>query len=525
MKNTITNLIIFASAGAIFQIGPSPFADENRILNQPAGAQVNASAEFPSSSQIRRASHLLGAGVHNQQNEKLGDIKDLMVDLPSGRVPFAVLSSGGLLGVGDQLVAVPVSSFAQSTDDRTLVLNMDKQRLQSAPSFARNNWPDMNDPTWSSRVYSFYGQQPAFESRTTQAYSSTRIEEPAGAERYSAPATSGQPYRYGGIYAEKETEMRRDRTPRKGLGAEDLTRNEQKTSDAESRTRSEARIREEAGAEPQAHDAATIHRESTTTQQSHLAAAMAGKTRRASDLIGMEVKNNQNERVGEVKDLVIDLNSGRVTYAVISAGGFLGMGDRLYAVPPSVLKRASDEQTLVFNTDKETLRAAPSFEGKNWSEATADQRFATEVYRYYGQQPYWQRGGEIREPAGGQPRILQQPDPGWERGYYNPQQPESRGFQEPSGAATSTPKSTAAGADQAVSETDRLLTQRVRSSLQSDTTLSSQAHNVQVSAENGRIILRGSVASEDEKRIIEDKVKQAAIDNQLEVKSSNPQRR
>ncbi|MEO6182151.1 MAG: BON domain-containing protein [Verrucomicrobiota bacterium] len=77
--------------------------------------------------------------------------------------------------------------------------------------------------------------------------------------------------------------------------------------------------------------------------------------------------------------------------------------------------------------------------------------------------------------------------------------------------------------NQTAGESDRLLAQRIRKILQSDSTLSSTTQNVKVSATDGRITLRGSVSSENEKKAIEEKVKQATIDNQLQIKnSSNP---
>lgn len=91
-----------------------------------------------------KASGLIGMDVRNQQNEKLGDIKDLAVDLHTGKIAYAVLSVGGFLGVGDRYIAVPPSEFSLSPDGKELILNADKARVQGAPGFAKNNWPDLN---------------------------------------------------------------------------------------------------------------------------------------------------------------------------------------------------------------------------------------------------------------------------------------------------------------------------------------------------------------------------------------------
>jgi len=91
-----------------------------------------------------RASSLIGMDVRNSQGEKLGDIKDLAVDLHSGKIAYAVLSVGGFLGIGEKYVAVPPSEFQLGPEGKELTLNADKARIQGAPGFARNNWPDLN---------------------------------------------------------------------------------------------------------------------------------------------------------------------------------------------------------------------------------------------------------------------------------------------------------------------------------------------------------------------------------------------
>jgi sporulation protein YlmC with PRC-barrel domain len=87
--------------------------------------------------------------VRNMQNEKLGDIKDIVLDLSSGKISYVVLSVGGFLGIGDKLIAVPPSAFNASADD-TLVLDADKAKIQAAPGFVQTAWPDVNDPQFTA---------------------------------------------------------------------------------------------------------------------------------------------------------------------------------------------------------------------------------------------------------------------------------------------------------------------------------------------------------------------------------------
>ena len=104
---------------------------------------------------------------------------------------------------------------------------------------------------------------------------------------------------------------------------------------------------------------------------------------RASKLIGSDVRNAQNENLGEIKDLVVDVNNGRVHYAVLSFGGFLGLGDKLFAYPVSVFTPTSDSDKVLLNVDKAKLKAAPGFESKSYPEWN-DVKYSTEVDRYFG---------------------------------------------------------------------------------------------------------------------------------------------
>ena len=99
---------------------------------------------------VNKASSLIGMDVRNSQNERLGEIKDLAVDLRSGNIAYVVLSVGGFLGIGDKYVAIPPNAFELAPDAEKLVLNADKAKLQNAPSFAKTSWPELNSPAWNS---------------------------------------------------------------------------------------------------------------------------------------------------------------------------------------------------------------------------------------------------------------------------------------------------------------------------------------------------------------------------------------
>ena len=103
------------------------------------------------------ADTLIGDGVVNAAEEDLGDIKEIMLDMQTGQVAYAVLAFGGFLGMGEKLFAVPWQALHLDTVNKRFVLNVDKDRLKGAPGFDKDAWPDMSDLSWASGIHSFYG--------------------------------------------------------------------------------------------------------------------------------------------------------------------------------------------------------------------------------------------------------------------------------------------------------------------------------------------------------------------------------
>lgn len=116
---------------------------------------------------------------------------------------------------------------------------------------------------------------------------------------------------------------------------------------------------------------------------------MAKRSQKATDLIGKNVVNNSSENLGKLEDIVVDAANGRISYGVLSFGGFLGMGDKLFAIPWESLQLPADAKNLVLNVDKDRFKTAEGFDKKNWPNF-ADEQWATKTYKYYEQTPYWQ---------------------------------------------------------------------------------------------------------------------------------------
>jgi sporulation protein YlmC with PRC-barrel domain len=103
------------------------------------------------------ADTLLGNDVYNKDGEDLGDINEFMIDMASGRLAYAVLSFGGVLGMGDKLFAVPWAALKLDTTNKRFTLDVPKGVLKDAPGFDKDHWPSMSDKTWASGIHKFYG--------------------------------------------------------------------------------------------------------------------------------------------------------------------------------------------------------------------------------------------------------------------------------------------------------------------------------------------------------------------------------
>lgn len=105
------------------------------------------------------ADTLVGNDVYNNSSEDLGDVKEIMLDMRTGKVSYAVLSFGGFLGMGDKLFAVPWEALKLDTENKRFTLNVNKDRLESAPGFDKDHWPNMADPTWEKGIHAYYGTE------------------------------------------------------------------------------------------------------------------------------------------------------------------------------------------------------------------------------------------------------------------------------------------------------------------------------------------------------------------------------
>ena len=211
---------------------------------------------------------------------------------------------------------------------------------------------------------------------------------------------------------------------------------------------------------------------------------------KASKLIGTSVVNLQEEKVGKIDNIVVDLASGRIVAVVVSSGGFLGLGDELSAVPPTALKFNPDLQTVQIDASKEQMSKAPHFKADQWPNFSQPS-YADGVYRSYQVEPYF----TTNETAQADNTVKNVRD---------------------RGDRTLTPL------DQGNSRADVDRTSQIRKEIMASKSMSLNAKNVKIITKDGQVTLRGPVNTAEEKRLIGEIANKIArsenVDNQLDVK-------
>jgi hypothetical protein len=104
-----------------------------------------------------------GTAVYDRRGEKLGSIHSVMIDKISGKVPYAVMSFGGFLGIGDRYHPLPWHVLTYDTGQGGYVVDLDRSKLEGAPTYGASETPDWSDRRWGRQVHDYYGARPYWE--------------------------------------------------------------------------------------------------------------------------------------------------------------------------------------------------------------------------------------------------------------------------------------------------------------------------------------------------------------------------
>lgn len=137
---------------------------------------------------VMAASSLDGNSVISSDGHDVGSLKEIMLDVSSGHIAYAVLSSGGFLGIGNKLLAVPWGALTLDTDNRCFRIDATAEQVRNSPGFDKDAWPSMADHVWASTVHQHYGREPYWSSDRTSNVSGTGAIPPEGVD---APEAGG----------------------------------------------------------------------------------------------------------------------------------------------------------------------------------------------------------------------------------------------------------------------------------------------------------------------------------------------
>jgi sporulation protein YlmC with PRC-barrel domain len=214
-----------------------------------------------------------------------------------------------------------------------------------------------------------------------------------------------------------------------------------------------------------------------------------GVVTKAKGVIDLEVRNNEDQKLGKVEDVAVSFSSGRVVAVIVSVGGVAGIGDTLIAVPPSEFHHDVEKKVLHLNRTKEELKNAPKVDLAKWDEFQQPANL-NEVYRYYGGKSYAPADSTAADTSS--------------RGYRVEGRPTV--FQ------------------QGNNKSDLDLTANIRKELLRRDDLSVAAQNVTVISLDGKVVLQGKVNSTDERNAIGEIAQQMAspgnVNNQLELSTT-----
>lgn len=340
----------------------------------------------------RRASQIIGMNIQNMQKEKIGAVEDLVLDLPSRRVTAVVISSGGFLGIADELSLVPPSALVLNSEADAFTANITKEQLTNAPRFQGTDFPDLNDPKYMMSVYKAYNAEPYLES------------------------------------------IRPDEI------ADDSVR----------------------------------------------------RVVRATELIGLTVKNHQDDSIGDINEIILNGAHERITAFVVSSGGFLGIADTLSVLPAEAI--TVTKEAVIVDATKESLEQSPRFTTETWPKSMNDPDYLVNIYT-----PYQFRGDTKSDVDINANAVTETDDT-----------PKT----DPNTAITAQDQSNDAG--------DVAVTTNIRRKLVANDDFSFSAKNVRVITINGKVTLAGQVASKEEKMEVEKIAKEESgegmVSSQLTVR-------
>ena len=394
----IAGLAVYTVYGQEADRQPGQQGRQPSVSAQPGmSAQPGAGQQY--SPKLINANKLIGKDVKDNKGQKIGTVEDVVLDSSRQRVGFVVISTGGVLGMGQKFYAVPWRALKAPMGDEPVTFNATKEQFQNAPQFDKANWPNSGDPVWRQSMQYWHQQMGATggmdRGRTGEWDRSKSGDMDRGKsgdldrdKSGAAPSDSSS----GGTTGDQSGMSSGGTTgDRSGLSAGSTGDRSSDSTGMSDRGMTGDR-------------SMTGRRDMSSEDQMGMdsGAQTPMKYRRLTQIIGLNVKDYRGDQIGEIENVMIDADHAHVAYAIIGHGGFLKVGEKLTPVPWSAVQISPQNEVARVSTDRQTLdRLAIS---EDQLTRLSDPTFSSQLARDFGQEPYWVTYGYVSPegaPAGG----------------------------------------------------------------------------------------------------------------------------
>ena len=266
------------------------------------------------------ANELIGKDIHNSQGEELGEVNSVILS-QDGQVQSVIVGVGGFLGIGQRDVAISWDELNVGPDGEEIVANLSREQLEQMPEYQFAEGQE--------RGTAFEGGDLAGTPSTPHAQSDRMAAAPSG-EMNVGTAGEARSSEGAGTAAGAGAAVGAGAGAASGMAAGD-------------------------GTTPRDGDAAQTQQQAAGAQEMGEISDLS-----ADEVIGRDVVNMNGEDVGEIEDIVLDQNDAK--FAVISVGGFLGMGDKSVAVSLDELKLGENDAILMSEATEEQLKDLPEYD-------------------------------------------------------------------------------------------------------------------------------------------------------------------
>ena len=185
---TLLTIVMFLPSGGAFARVKNASVKNSIVPSMPASGHINAF----------RIDKIIGSGVINLEGKRIGTIRDLVINIDTGRIEYAALEFGGFMGFGDKLFAAPWQSLTAVPADGIFIIDQSEKRLKKAPGFDKNNWPDVNDKSWGAGIYEFYRHH--LPQRQASATPSGPVRQQVQNSYRTYPGYAVAPYTYSSVW-------------------------------------------------------------------------------------------------------------------------------------------------------------------------------------------------------------------------------------------------------------------------------------------------------------------------------------